>query len=1424
MAELTREQVLEKYGFDPEVDTSSVINAPVNEKKTLPSLGNAARSLAVGAITAIPDVMALPGVIGAGAGAAYDAATSDKKFLESFGSRLRVDGADKRIEEHITEKINEWRSADPSITEADMGGLLKQYQQTPAFEAFNRSLLEGGVGLAADIKAGVRNLVGDTRSESEKSWVDSALEVIGGSVVGIGPQTAAKLSTSLASNAAGRAVLNNTASRGALRVAEAVTPLTLPLTPGNIALNAGVGVAIDQGLRYAMGDTTAFSENDTTLGGIAATTAAVGVAAAVAAAARGKAGRVTQNIPFPNDPQLEKAIAGTEPGGAALIGGKDFEEFGNVPPKPRTGNTGSIVGDAFSRMRQAEQLVADEFGMPYNMIKQNMGEEAAREAENMFSNLVGAGGRDASAAITVTDMRELETLMQQTSPEMQQRVRALWLASNLEDRNKRIESRYADDIAELTAKQANNGGLSTNDQKKLVELQRLDQLFRSDAPEARRFTPEFTRKQIQDMDAMWRNSPELEPYRQAIIKMNDSLVDRAVQAGMLDPADASKMRGQAMYYVPLQQDLLEGSTGIRRVVRGWMADYAKDKDMAARASSNKSILNSFDPRILDDAESVRITKPIDPMLAYAQYARALNSDINQNTVRRNIIRWLEYDGQTGQASKFMTDNNMQRFEVGNRNEFSLAEVKAAQSGNGNPEIAKIADDPSTVRVYANGKVRFYRFGDPEMAALFRFEPTLFTGWAWMLKKAADMFKMNTTGIGAPAFAPINALYDTTMGALTRQPNRAFGPIDATLRRFMSEQLAKQLLGRVFDPTAYAALPWHALAGMFETVAIRATRAISNNLKSDGVMRSIADIVGPQKFEAAVQRMLLAAERSKTMTLLDNGIMHNAAVNDITKAMDGYSYAASAIPAPLRYAYSTWRDLVNSVHSAPKRQFWAQNHMLLEQKFGKGRIPPREISNLMAETRGIAGDMTRRAGSKMVQQLEGIAPYMGPMRNGVVQLSRSLLEPKMAMYAWPRLTMAMTGIMASFYMMSYWDEESKKEFWLNTPEWMRYRYLHVPTPELLMAWHRGETPAYSPNLIYKMPIGPDLAPIVAGSAAFLRALGVLPNGPTDTATSGGSDLSKMAIDMVMPVFPPAFGAFLAANGAQFDPAQAVAGGRGLRLTQGNPFKKGLQEEVASPLGEMNSTTQRVLAALFGTNGMYLARSYDAFMHAARFDQSQAPKFDGVAPARPSNDYAAGLIAGTTTFLEQTQKRLPDVPLIWKGDEKQYVSNSAADVVREQKSHLQSIMGMRDTATGNRAGEQRGAQNEQGGIVARTLKDPTLIRIGDEIRRWDRSGDYADLKKEYGTLASARRAVESNYWMPKEQRTAKVNELIDKMQENMNTQRMAIMYKEQELEERYGAELRGLLAGQPLTVEAVDRLMRQSIQQGGPSSRPASPPIR
>src|SRR5262245_60267529 len=249
--EYTREEYIAKFGYDPE--PLAMPTAPHDDKPG--TFANLTRNMLTGALSIPTDIIALPQFATAGVGALF----GDKKFLEEFFERTHATGASEKITQHLKERIAELAQAYPDVTEQEAKQYLDDYSKSKKFEDFSNSMLTFGPRVTNAWKDVLRRAMGDERPDSKRDWVDAAQEIIGGSVVG-GPTGWASKAGALASKSAtAAAVVGSPIARGALRTAEALTPLTIPYSGTNVAINAGVGVALDQGIRALQGKGTVFS-------------------------------------------------------------------------------------------------------------------------------------------------------------------------------------------------------------------------------------------------------------------------------------------------------------------------------------------------------------------------------------------------------------------------------------------------------------------------------------------------------------------------------------------------------------------------------------------------------------------------------------------------------------------------------------------------------------------------------------------------------------------------------------------------------------------------------------------------------------------------------------------------------------------------------------------------------------------------------------------------------------------------------------------------------------------------------------------------------------------------------------------------------------------------------------------------------------
>src|SRR6478735_9619853 len=210
--DMTRDEYIDKYGKDT--------NDVLAEQTGGGSIKDHLKSLAVGVATTPTDILALPGLAYSGASALYRSYADDTKFMDEFAKNIQVEDAQKNITNHLNEVANSWKASNPQLDDDTINSGLEQYKKSKQFEDFTTEQLSGSAYLATKAKDTVRRLLGDERPSNQRSWTESAAEIAGGALIPGPAGWATKLGTRAAGNAVTNAIVNNPASRVALKGAE----------------------------------------------------------------------------------------------------------------------------------------------------------------------------------------------------------------------------------------------------------------------------------------------------------------------------------------------------------------------------------------------------------------------------------------------------------------------------------------------------------------------------------------------------------------------------------------------------------------------------------------------------------------------------------------------------------------------------------------------------------------------------------------------------------------------------------------------------------------------------------------------------------------------------------------------------------------------------------------------------------------------------------------------------------------------------------------------------------------------------------------------------------------------------------------------------------------------------------------------------
>jgi len=365
----------------------------------------------------------------------------------------------------------------------------------------------------------------------------------------------------------------------------------------------------------------------------------------------------------------------------------------------------------------------------------------------------------------------------------------------------------------------------------------------------------------------------------------------------------------------------------------------------------------------------------------------------------------------------------------------------------------------------------------------------------------------------------------------------------------------------------------------------------------------------------------------------------------------------------------------------------------------------------------------------------------------------------------------------------------------------------------MAWFNGENPNYSRDLYYDIMLPPDLVGMVAGTGAVMQMMGMLPNNVTPEPIS--SKWPKLFTMSLVPAMPPVVQALLGESGMKLDPQSSdMRGGKLVRQISSN-FRSGPQAESMSNLGQVSNTTSLVLNALLGTFGAHLAAGTDVFLHASKY---YPVGDDGKLTPRESQDFGVGLRKALGVVAQRATKNLPDVigltGNLWDSQQKRSVMTPKWEYVNENTQHIQSMVGMKDGADGKAAKLQAKYAQQVGGMPKEALTDVAMIQIVKAVAQYQNpTGPLGKLKKEDAIYKNSINALNSNYNMSAEEKKEKIDIIVQKRQDNMDQQYMAIKYLEQRVAAKFGAYLAPRLNGRKITVATLDEMARESI--GSPS---------
>lgn len=445
-------------------------------------------------------------------------------------------------------------------------------------------------------------------------------------------------------------------------------------------------------------------------------------------------------------------------------------------------------------------------------------------------------------------------------------------------------------------------------------------------------------------------------------------------------------------------------------------------------------------------------------------------------------------------------------------------------------------DPSnTLEIIRNGEVERYQFADPLVKTALDLNAVMAKGGFnvtidWMRR----IKQRGLTGAWQPLFAPIAAIYDASFGAVSRDRGRTMGAIDYTVNA-----LSGGRFGVRGDPTALMTsalgIPRDLSARMLDTMSNQLSAQLQSNTgfarMSPEVTRRVAD---------GMRNMYL---NSSLAMLRKYGGYNTSLLVDSEKRITAMMKNGATNPALFDLG-RTYMAILESVHNAPRLQFFAQNY-----KPGMDEAALRRLAN---ETRSLSADMSKKGLGKtqfilrnpgsVSEQMGGImaklanngmislirdgVPYGNVTIQATTKLGKNFLgsgKAQMAAYATGVANVVAMPMVYGAYLMSNASEEHRNYYWNEAPAWMRASHVALPTKD--------------PRNPIWIPIPPELASFGAMALGGADSLLNLSQGvPVKVAAFADS---KEALAILLNVAePPALGVGLAATGQQLSAYQPL----------------------------------------------------------------------------------------------------------------------------------------------------------------------------------------------------------------------------------------------------------------------------------------------
>lgn len=1363
-------------GYTKAVSTANdYLSAPL---KPVQAAANNVNAGILSAIPSTPAVIDMARIAGSSAINAFDRPDEQSykdAFLDNMSNGILPPEGQQQLQDLLAQKTEEFVKQNPTATPSEQQQFIKDYSKTDEFMKATYDNMSWGVGFGQKAAWAANEVAGVNKRPDELTPGEQGLQILGQSAIGLTEGVINDVVKGV-TRVTGEKVANSLVTKIGAKVIEAATPLTLPLNPTNVAINTGVGLGVDNAIRYAQGEDTLFSSM-----------AKADTAQKVTQVAE-NAKPYDPNEAAPSPTQTTDASFGILGAASLLFGGRPARIIGQQiathADDAFIDTIRTATKDAATLAQQSDRLqptinntTSDLFDsvQPVTDVMKKLGASGDDLADIDAIASAGTTNNRGVQLSNAFNMGKLENVddtiplkqFTDTITSMPENDRALlndYVYARMRKQDTSIQSKGLETDV-IAAQDRYTQAVATGNrrtiraaEKDLTEAMQSRSAAMGDDPTMRPNMDQWSNADVDNIIRIGNNNPAVKKIADAMQKTSNDIANYLHKNGVIDDAAKAKWLRDRPLYIPLAEAEHAGLSSFdagKKMLTNSFNDFMN----GVRGNAPKGV-PSFSKRDISGA-GAKVNQPRDILDGLQEMYYSAVHEVTTNNARRDVVDRMLALGNDKAIRKVGYG-----VDIGNR---------------------------PHVQILRNGKKEVYELADEAVARALDFAPQSAIA---ILNGSRKFAQSLTTGVYAPWFAPKAFIWDNVMAPVLAPKGRSMGLLDTFARRIAQgtavEGAVNKLADTIPDPsswlTSLAAIPYQ--QGMKAAHAVGqmvARDLVGNNAFLDAIAKQSPQ--GAKLIEAVGDQMAMAFDRSVYNIYHQNINGHtygNEAISNNLLKINNRIGKIGKVGGTLLRPY---KAIMESVHDATRMSFFVQNYGTLALKYGDN-IPADEMRRLVRDTKALTSDLSRTSGRMRVQQAASAVPYSNATIQGTRYVLKSMYGPNASKF-WSRSVATLLPVIGAYAFLDKWRGAS--EHWNErTPAYQRVTNIPMPKLSVLAEAQRtGKMPDFTPDKLDMIPLPPEMSMLFEPVLTGLRTMGLL-GGQGGAGLGGPLDQLKQSFSQVTTFMtPPAAEALLAYSGytTRFGGIQPVNDKTG---------GQGAGQNMMTPDSEIPNTLYNVISAFFGSAANIATQTFNAYDIASDKEASFSKAFSDA------------LDVGAT----EIKTKLPQisVPTIWDGERRMSAGTPEAEYTYKTLNTLDPIIG-----TSRQISVERDANGDlqqladEGYATPAKIKDPLLKNVSEALYTQIKqkgtfkglSDAYTDTRKRVEALdrmrvgANQRRYLQMRNTLIQQQQSIRSSQakLLQKMENTLSAQVGPAF------EERYGV---------PFSFDNLTKLVVKDVQ--------------